>query len=328
MAVKLPASCSLGHYPTPIEALTRLSTRFEGAEIFIKRDDLTGLALTGNKVRKLAFLLHDAQQQGAEVIITCGGVQSNHARTAAVAAARLGLKSHLILRKNGESSIDGNLFLDRMVGAEVTFISQQDYERVDGIMQEVAESWQAKGRKAYIIPEGGSNALGSLGYLRAAEEIADWSRAEKARFDAIICAVGSGGTYAGLLAGKFIYDLPAKIIGINVCNDAAYFQKKVAALVDDLGKTYLPQAKIDKSAIRIVDGFVGKGYGLSRQEEIEVIKLVAQEEGIILDPVYTGKAMLGLKELIRSGEIAPGEKVLFLHSGGVFGLFPKRSLFF
>ena len=328
MALKLPETASLGCTPTPVELLSRLSKRLEGPDIYIKRDDLTGVGLTGNKVRKLAFLIHDAVQKNADVLITCGGVQSNHARATAVAAARFGLRSHLFLRKNGESTIDGNFFLDKMVGAEITFVDQQEYDRIDEVMHDLAAELAEKGQNAYVIPEGGSNALGALGYIRAAEEIAAWSRREKLRFDAIVCAVGSGGTYAGLLAGKYLYDLPARILGINVCHEAVYFRRKISSLLDGIRTTYLPDLKTDDREIRIIDGFVGKGYGLSRQEEIDIIKLTAEQEGILLDPVYTGKAMLGLQELIRRGEIAKDEKVLFLHSGGIFGLFPKRGLFY
>lgn len=328
MAFDFPKSIDLAQLPTPIEKLERLSKIFEGPQIYIKRDDLTGVGMTGNKVRKLEFLLAEALQNKCDYVITCGGSQSNHARATAVAAAKVGLKSLLVLRSSMSAPLEGNLFIGRLVGAEFEYITPEEYMRVDDVMLGIAEKLKAKGHKPYIIPEGGSNAVGSLGYLKATEELAHQIKSLKLRIDHIVVPVGSGGTYAGLLLGKFLYDLPAQIHGINICDDESYFVKKISSLLKDMQKRYELALKIEQKDISIIDGYVGKGYGLSSQEEIDTIKKVARAEGVILDPVYTGKAMLGLSDQIRQGRFKANENILFIHTGGIFGLFPKKTLFF
>jgi D-cysteine desulfhydrase len=245
-----------------------------------------------------------------------------------VAAAKIGVKCHLVLRNAISGDLDGNLFLDRLLGAEITFITPQEYEQVDDIMTRIAEAHNAKGGKSYLIPEGGSNALGALGYVAAMEELAKQMKALRLDFDHMICAVGSGGTMAGLLLGRSAFEIKTEIHGINVCDDAAYFQNRVANLVRDAKRRFGFALNLQKDDISVIDGYVGKGYGLSSQEEIDLIKQVARLEGLILDPVYTGKAMYGVMDLIRKGRFKKGEKVLFWHTGGIFGLFPKKSLFF
>ncbi len=328
MQIRFPERIRLAHLPTPLEKLPRLSEELGGPEIYIKRDDLTGMVETGNKIRKLEFLLAEAQQQGCQVLITCGGAQSNHARATAVAAARSGLKCHLVLRDSTGSEVDGNLLLDRLVGAEITFITPSEYEQVDDIMAKLAEEYVARGSKPYVIPEGGSNALGSLGYVAAMQELAEQAAAQNLEFDHLICAVGSGGTLAGMLLGKSLNALRVQIHGINVCDDAPYFQNRVSNILRSARRKFGFQLNLQSHEISIIDGYVGKGYGLNRQEEIELIKHVAQREGVVLDPVYTGKAMFGLVDQIRQGRFKAGEKILFWHTGGIFGLFPKRALFF
>ncbi|MCG3118300.1 MAG: L-cysteate sulfo-lyase [bacterium] len=328
MSMQLPERYALAHTPTPIEKLARLSQLFEGPELYLKRDDLTGMGKTGNKVRKLEFLVAEALREGAQLLITCGGLQSNHARATALTAAKVGLKSHLVLRDSAGSDTDGNLFIDRLVGAEVTSITPQEFEQVDDIMHRLAEDYAKQGVKAYVIPEGGSVALGALGYVVAMEEVSRQMKTLHLEFDHIISAVGSGGTLAGMLLGKSAYGLKAQIHGVNVCDDAPYFQERVSNIIREAKRKYGFELNLPKKDINIIDGYVGKGYGLNRQEEIELIKLVARTEGIILDPVYTVKAMFGLKDQIRKGRFTKSEKVLFWHTGGIFGLFPKRGLFF
>ena len=328
MHFEFPQRMKLAKTPTPIEKLEQVTRMFEGPQIYMKRDDLTGLVTTGNKIRKLEFLLAEAVEQGADYVITCGGIQSNHARTTAAAAAKLGLQTHLILRNGQSPVLEGNLFLDRLLGAEVEYVTPEDYEQIDELMAQRAEALQEQGHRPYIIPEGGSNELGTLGYVLAARELAEQLRERKLRVDHIVTAVGSGGTYAGLLLGKFLYDLPAQIHGINVCDDAAYFRRRVSSLVNRVQKRFGGEVSVPKEEIRIIDGYVGKGYGLSRAEEIDLIKQVAHLEGIVLDPVYTGKALYGVKDQIRRGRFRADETVLFIHTGGVFGVFPKSALFF
>jgi len=328
MKYEFPDRVELSQTPTPIERLERLSKVLEGPDILVKRDDLTDTAMSGNKVRKLEFLLADAIDKKCDFIITCGGHQSNHARATAVAAARLGLKCHLVLRNGMGTPLEGNLFLDRLLGAEIQFITEDEYSEIDAVMKEAAQEAKERGKRPYIIPEGGSDTIGSLGYVMAAKEIATQLKEIKTRIDHIVLSVGSGGTYAGLLVGKYLYDLPANIYGINVCDDETYFVNKIHRIVKSMEKQFEMELNIGKNEIKIIDGYVGKGYGLSRQEEIDIIKMVAKTEGLILDPVYTGKAMYGLTDQIRKGTFKQGETVLFLHTGGIFGLFSKRSLFF
>jgi len=328
MAFDYPASVDLARRPTPIEPLARISTSLEGPGLFIKRDDFTGVGITGNKVRKLDFLLAEALEQKCDTVITCGGYQSNHARTTAVMCAKLGLKCHLVLRNGISASLDGNLFLDRLVGAEIHYVNPDEYMAVDDVMRRLANQLKADGSCAYVIPEGGSNALGAVGYVRAAEEIAAQCRERKLKLHHIVVAVGSGGTYAGLLLGKYLYDLPATIHGINVSDNESYFVNKIHKILQEMERRFELGVKLGKKDIHIVDGYVGKGYGLSRQEELDVIKLVAREEGIILDPVYTGKCFFGMMNMIKEGKFRQDENVLFVHTGGIFGLFPKKTLFF
>jgi len=328
MAFTYPQSIPLARVPTPIEKLERLSDALEGPDIYVKRDDLTGIGLTGNKVRKLEFLIRDALDKGCDTLITCGGLQSNHARATAIAAAKLGLRCWLVLRDQSGGDLDGNLFLDRLVGAEVTFVSAEQYSRVVEIMNHLAERLRSEGRKPYLIPEGGSNELGALGYVRATEELCLQLKAAKLRIDHVVTAVGSGGTQAGLLLGKMLYDLSAEIHGINVCETAEYFVNRIYSIIERARAAYGIAVTLTPADIHVIDGYVGKGYALSRAEEIDTIRRIAKTEGLILDPVYTAKAMCGLLGEIRKGSFKRGEKVLFWHTGGIFGVFPKKGLFF
>ncbi|HEX9654299.1 MAG TPA: D-cysteine desulfhydrase family protein, partial [bacterium] len=283
MSFAFPDSLKLAHLPTPIARLERLSKTFEGPQIYIKRDDYTGMAATGNKIRKLEFLLAEALSQNCDYVITCGGVQSNHARATAVASAKVGLKCHLVLRNGISKNLEANAFLSRLVGAEMEFITTEEYQRIDEIMNRVAEDLRGKGHQPYVIPEGGSNELGALGYVKAAEEIARQIKVQRLKIHHIIVPVGSGGTQAGLLLGKHIYDLPAQIHGINVCDDEAFFVNRIHGIVKSAIKRFGLNLSVAKNEIRIIDGYVGKGYGLSSQEEIDLIKRAAQTEGIIFD---------------------------------------------
>ncbi len=328
MAFQYPRRLCLAHLPTPIERVPQLSQRWNGPEIYIKRDDLTGFALSGNKIRKLEFVIAAAQRQGADYLITCGGVQSNHARATAVAAARVGLSSYLVLRGAADGDLDGNLLLDHLVGAQIKYISADDYaNRVEEIMAELAEELRRQGHRPYIIPEGASNELGAIGYIAATEEIAAQCQQLNLKFDYVVCAVGSGGTHAGLLLGQKLYHQPYQIVGFNVCDDAAYFVQKISRIAQLANQQFELNIEVEPREITIVDGYVGAGYALNRQEEIEFIREIAMATGIILDPVYTVKAFYGLKDQIAGGRFKKTDQILFLHTGGGFGLFPKRKLF-
>lgn len=322
-----PKSISLAHLPSRVEYLERLTRELNGPEIYIKRDDDTSSLLSGNKVRKLEFFIADALEKGADTLITCGGIQSNHARATTIAARRLGLDCHLILRGREAQTLDGNYLLDSMVGAKVTFVTKSEYLNRDRIFDKLREKLIQKGKRPYPIPEGGSNGLGAIGYVRAMEEIQDQMGEMGIEFDAIISPVGSGGTYAGLWTGKKFFNIRAEVIGFNISASAQYFFENIfrcARQLEDLSKINL---HLTMDEIQIIDGYVGKGYAKSRSEEIALIRHVAQLEGIILDPVYTGKAMFGLVDQVKRGRFKKGQKILFIHTGGIFGLFPYREWF-
>ena len=320
----LPKRYLLANLPTRIHALERLSKKY-GVSISIKRDDETGLLTSGNKVRKLEFLAQDAIANSCDLLITWGAIQSNHARSTAAVAAQIGMDCLVLLRGEKTQNYQGNLLLDRLLGADVIFVEPEEYVQIDAVAERFAERLRRQGKKAYIIPEGGSNALGSLGYVQMAEELAGQMRKDRLTFDSIVCAVGSGGTYAGLLLGKKLHKLESKIIGFNVCQNAAYFKKKIAAIIDQAVESYHLPVRVDTDEIKITDGYVGPGYALSTTEQLATLREVAQGESVVLDPVYTGKTMHGLLDQIRQGTNEFGQHILFIHTGGIFGLFPKAD---
>lgn len=323
-----PESISLANLPTPIQKMARASLRFPNHRLYIKRDDWTGCSISGNKIRKLEFELAQALARGADTVITCGGVQSNHARATAVAAAGLGLRAHLVLRGEPEPVPGGNFLIDRLVGSCFTFISADDYRnRVGEIMTEISDQYREQGQKAFIIPEGASDALGAMGYVRAAEEIVAQLKHSGLKIDYIVSAVGSGGTLAGLLLGKKIFGLDAEIVGINVCDSAEFFNHKIRTILTTAETMFHIECNFDASDIHIIDGYVGKGYGQSTPEELAFIIEFASTEGIILDPVYTGKAMYGLFQELAKGRFEAKSSFLFIHTGGIFEIFAKAADF-
>lgn len=324
----MPERIKLANLPTRIQKLERLSKKLGGPNIFIKRDDETGTEISGNKVRKLEFTVKKALDEGCDFLITCGGVQSNHARATAAVAARLGINSYLVLRGSEEEKIDGNLFLDKVLGAQIRFITPEDYkEKRMEIMENIKEELSKEGHKAYIIPEGASDGIGTFGYYKAMEEIIDQEREMGINFDAIVLAVGSGGTYGGVFLGKKILNHKGNIYGVNVCNDAEHFKRRIEDLLHESLNIMNETLDFNREEISIIDGYVGRGYALSRAEEIDFIRELAQLEGIILDPVYTGKAMYGLVNEIKKGRFKEHKNILFIHTGGLFGVFPKIDLF-
>ncbi len=327
MKFKYPKSISMAHLPTPIEKLERLSKSWNGPNIYMKRDDLTGGAIAGNKIRKLEFSVAEALDQNADILITCGGIQSNHARATAVAACKMGISSLLVLRGDPNSEVDGNLLLDHLIGANFHFITADDYQHVNDIMEDLADDLRKQGMMPYIIPEGASNAIGYFGYVRAAEEIQTQLKQMSIHMDHILVATGSGGTLGGLLLGKYFFGMDSHIAGINVCDDGPHFQQRIHGVFQEMIADYDWDLNITPESIPLIDGYVGEGYALSRNEELEFIAEVARLEGIILDPVYTGKAFYGLYDQIKQGKITKGQNILFIHTGGLFGMFPKRNQF-
>jgi D-cysteine desulfhydrase len=325
MIKRFPKSLDLAMKPTPIERLRNFPQLPQGFEMFIKRDDLTGFCLSGNKIRKLEFIFHDVLKKNADTLITCGGFQSNHARATAILGTRFGLKSVLVLFGEDSPNLDGNLFLNKLVGAEIKYIPQDRYEELNAIMEEVSSRLKEEGRRPYIVPEGASNELGVWGYIKASLEIKKQLEKWKLKIDKIITAVGSGGTYAGLFLGSKIFDWQVQIYGINVKDTAQIFTDRIYELMMVTKEKFKLKVNFEKDQIKIIDGYVGEGYAKSKKEELDLIKAIAENTGIILDPVYTGKAMYGLLDQLKKEGFSKEDKILFLHTGGGFGLFPVKA---
>lgn len=332
LAHKEPPRVRLANTPTRGHWL-RYGEQF-GARIWVKRDDHTGSELSGNKVRKLEYLMAEALQQQSTHVITCGGEQSNHARATAMAATQLGLKSVLILRTENPDrppAATGNILLDRLAGAEIRWISRPAWRDRNRLLAEEAERIRAAGGRPYVIPEGGSNALGSWGYLRATSELIE-DLAGIAAPDhpvTIVYACGSGGTGAGIVLGAKLYGLAAlgiKVVGIAVCDDRAYFVDAIGKICGDFEERWQLDAHVTPDDIEILDGHVGLGYAKSRPEELATIRDVCRSDGIVLDPVYTGKAFHGVVTELRRDPKRFGAAVAFVHTGGMYGLFANPEL--
>ena len=301
---------ALGIFPTPIQRLANISRKL-GTNVFIKRDDLTGLGLGGNKVRKLEFLLADARRQGAQVVFTTGGAQSNHAMLTAAAANRLGMKPILILKKRGVTACLGNQLLEKLMGTEVIFMDTDDYADIYAEMDRIGARL---GVPYYKIPCGGSNALGSLGYVACAREIAE----QGTRFDHIVCAEGSGGTMAGLALGAKLFLPGTRVHGMMVDTDP--FDVITPRLMREAAALMAVDADISPDDFHLLN-MCGPGYAVPSEAGNAAIRMLAEGEGLFLDPVYTGKAFAGLIAMAREGAFGPDDNVLFIHTGGAGGLF-------
>ncbi|WP_336369530.1 D-cysteine desulfhydrase family protein [Klebsiella pneumoniae] len=312
---------SLAQFPTPLQRLDRLSEHLRH-EIWMKRDDLTGFAGGGNKVRKLEFLMAEALKQKATAVITVGALQSNHARQTAAAAARLGLACTLVLAEAVAGRTDayangGNLTLDRLVGAVIKRVPAG--EDVNTAVNQAITDLEAQGHKVYVVPLGGSNIIGALGYAVAGREIEDQARAVGLMNPTIITGSGSAGTQAGLILGT---DMP--VLGISVAANESDLKLKISQIVNE-GSELAQFPNADKKEINVDDRFVGAGYGQPSEEMKEAVELVARLEGIFLDPVYSGKAMAGLIHRVQSGECSG--PIIFLHTGGMPALFAYDDVF-
>lgn len=313
---KLPR-LRIAHLPTPVERLPRLSEALGGPTLLVKRDDQTGLAFGGNKTRKLEFLVADAQQQGAQMLITAGAVQSNHCRQTAAAAARLGFDCRLVLAGEQPEQASGNLLLDHLLGAEITWAEGENREEV---LQSTYQQAVDEGRKPYLIPYGGSNPTGAAAYAFALQEMLE----QGYRPDVIVFASSSGGTQAGLLAGARIFGFEGRVLGISIDERAEVLRARVAALANQAAEVVREAVSFSAEDVWVNDNFLGAGYGVMGRPEEEAIRLFARTEGLLLDPVYTGRAAVGLVSLIREGYFQPGQSVLFWHTGGTPGLFAER----
>ena len=305
-----------------------------GAKIWVKRDDQTGSELMGNKVRKLEYLFAEALAQRADHVLTCGGEQSNHARATALAAAQLGLRCTLILRCDDPShppAPTANILLDRLAGAELRWITRPAWRDRNRLLAEEAERIRAAGGRPYVIPEGGSSALGSWGYIRAMLELAtdlDGIAAPDHPVT-IVYACGSGGTGAGLVLAAKLLGLERRgirVAGVNVCDDRAYFVDAIGRICADLEERWQLDVHVTPDDIDIVDGHVGLGYAKSRPEELATIRDVCRSDGLVLDPVYTGKAFHGMLTELRANPARFGSAVAFVHTGGLYGLFASPDL--
>jgi D-cysteine desulfhydrase len=309
---------------TPLEFLPHLTRHLGGPDLFIKRDDLLGLSAGGNKTRKLEFLVAEALAQGADTLITCGAVQSNHCRLTLAAAIKEGLKCRLVLEQRVPDSYDpeasGNNFLFRLLGVDKITVVDGGVDLAAAMAQE-AKELEGLGRKGYVIPGGGSNALGTLGYVACAQEILAQAFEMGLHLHHLVVASGSGGTHAGVLLGTRGSGSRIPVTGISVRRSVAEQKALIGGLVESTRSLLGLSSGVSAQDVVIFDDYVGEGYSIPTDSMVEAVRLLARLEGILLDPVYTGKAMAGLLDLVRKGQFKKGDKVLFLHTGGSPGLY-------
>ena len=318
------------HLPTPLEQLDRFSEMLGGPRILIKRDDCTGLAFGGNKARKLEFLIADAVENGADTVITAGGLQSNHVRQTAAAANKAGLACHLVLQryvdwKDRAYLESGNLLLDSMLGATVHFCAP-DASR-DDEMRRLGQSLSADGASPYIIPGGGANRIGGLGYAYAAGELLVQAKEMLIDIGYVVLPSSSGSSQGGLIAGFKLQSSDVQVLGIDVDVPGLGVAQQVAAIARGTCELLGLDGEGAAELVHVVDGYGGDGYGYPTDKMIEACQLMATLEGVVLDPVYSGKAMAGLIDMIRRGELRSDRAVVFIHTGGLPGVFAYPSLF-
>ncbi|MDH4020888.1 MAG: pyridoxal-phosphate dependent enzyme [Xanthomonadales bacterium] len=327
MDLIFPDRIALAQRPTVLQPLPRLSKRY-GKKISLWRDDLTGWEFSGNKIRKLEYLCAEAARHGADHLVTCGGPQSNHARATAFAARRLGWDITVVVREPPEglhhnAPASGNLLLNQLLGANFLYVPYDDYQAGGGVyepfLEKAARELTAVGARPYIIPEGGSCPTGCWGYLDATRELLSESNGETLD---LFCAIGSGGTFAGLELGRELLDAPFRLHGVNICDSAGYFEQRIQGLLADTNTRYADHG-VDyiQESLNIHDGFVGSGYAVASDDDLRFYGEIAREEGILLDPVYTGKAFRGMLALISEQPGEFSENIVFLHSGGQLATF-------
>ncbi len=313
-----PNKIILANIPTPLQKIN-----FQNKSFLIKRDDLTGMELSGNKVRKLEYLIYQAKKEKADFIFTDGGEQSNHARAAVIAAAQAGIKSKLFLWGKDRNNADGNLFIDKYLGAEISFLNKKDYANVNNIMFEERKKLLKKGKKVYVIPEGGSTTLGIWGYVSFISELQ--KQVNLKTVNGILVAAGSGGTAAGLLVGLALLKSNIKVYAVNVLYPEKVIRKKILQLAEGCILDYKINCKLNEANLEILNGYSDEGYKKINKDKVKLIKNFARSTGIILDPAYTGKAFKAYYDNILMQN--NGMKVIFLHTGGLYGVFGKRKEF-
>jgi D-cysteine desulfhydrase len=316
--MKIPQRINLAHLPTPLEKI-----KFRSEEFLLKRDDYTGSDFLGNKIRKLEYLLYEAKKLKSDIIFTCGGDQSNHARATVSASAKLGFKTKLFLWGEEKKQADGNLFLNKMYGADITYLDKDEFENVDEIMTEERNKLVKKGKSIYVIPAGGSSTLGIWGYISFINELK--KQIDLKNIDGIFSACGSGGTAAGLLVGAALNKIKLKVYAVNVLLHKETIRKKILQLAEGAVLDFKLPCNIDESKLEMIDGYSKEGYKNISDDKIKLITEFARSTGILLDPAYTGKAFCAYNDLVlKKGK---GKRVIFLHTGGIFGSFPKRKEF-
>jgi L-cysteate sulfo-lyase len=318
------------HGPTALEPMHRLTAALGGPQLWIKRDDCTGLATGGNKTRKLEYLVADAVQHGADTLITQGATQSNHARQTAAIAAKMGMECHIILEdrtgyRHADYQHSGNVFLDHLYGAHVSEVPGNT--PMDAAMEDLAAQLRAKGRKTYIIPGGGSNALGALGYVTAALELADQAMNMGLNIDELVHATGSAGTQAGLVVGMEGARTQIPVLGIGVRAPRQPQEDKVFMLAQQTADLLRVPGSVSRDKVVANCDYIGEGYGIPTPSMMEAVTMLARLEGILLDPVYSGKGMAGLIDLVRKGHYRKGQNIVFLHTGGAVGLYGYMHAF-
>lgn len=335
--------CSLGLYPTPLQRLERLEKKLDKGPLFIKREDLSDIGLGGNKIRKLEYFAHDALLTGSTVLLTYGGPQTNHGRLTAAVAARLGMKAVLILDGGEPDYYSGNLVLDRLMGADLRFIGdecleglsgsayQEAYEnRVQQLTDQIVQEYQQKGEKVYIIPMGGSNELGALGYIQMIPELLRQIEEQQLKIKTLVCGAGSMGTFAGLWLGAAYYHAPFEVVGVSINPQTVFTAEKVSDYVNRISNQYEMGIVCEPKRLHIEfyqpdAPYAGLGYNIPDEATMNYVRMMAETEAIFLDPCYTGKVFHGFAELLRKGQI-PSEGAIFLHTGGTPGIWAKEHM--
>jgi D-cysteine desulfhydrase len=323
VAVAAIPRVDLAHVPTRLEHLGRLSAQL-GVDLWVKRDDLTGLLETGNKIRKLEYLVGDALAKGADTLITCGTLQSNCCRAVAAVAARLGLGAVLALKGEPPADDDGNFLLDRLLGAQIRYCSDEEWQKIDQVLLDLEGRVRSRGGRPYVIPESGATVTGALGYVACAQEIAEQVRqGVPEEFDTVAITAFSGGSHAGLLVGKQLSGLRAEIVSIPIAWPGERVREYVTGIVTEARERYGLPVRVPDT-VRLLDGYQGVGRAAVRREELETVVRLARLEGLVLDPVYTAKAFGALLDCLRRDRAQLGRRVCFIHTGGIFSVFPFR----
>lgn len=325
---------NLGILPTPIHKLENLSKKL-GPNIYVKRDDMTGLGMGGNKIRKLEYLVKDALDQGATALLTYGGIQTNHGMLTAAVAGKLGLKSILVLYGSDiDQEPSGNLLLDKVLGSDIRLLditdldSEEKAEKIDDLTNQILAEYQARGEKVYIIPMGGSSELGALGYVNAAKEIKDRAQAMDINFDYIFCGQGSHGTFAGLWLGAKYFAMDSRVIGVNVMETGQEIKEEISDYINRISQAYNMGITANPGDLDIAGDYSGLGYAIPDENTLAHVLDLGREEGIFIDLTYTGKIFTGMVDMVKTGKVKKESNILFIHSGGYPGIFSRDQVNF